>query len=124
MAEKRPGEWFAECGNNDSNNRLADALAAQGYGYDSVGKNEQVLCYDGKERPLFCIPSAFARRIIRAKKGSNVLKFSLWKRDHADVPAYRMDFIEQGSGVKGSAKFKSGAAKLAALKVARATKGA
>ena len=124
MAEKRPGEWFAECGNNDSNNRLADALAAQGYGYDSVGKNEQVLCHDGKERPLFCIPSAFARRIIRAKKGSNVLEFCLWKRDHADVPAYRMDFIEQGGGVRGSAKFKSGAAKLAALKAARATKGA
>lgn len=123
MAERHPGEWFAESGNTNSNNGLAEALAAQGLGYDSVGKNEEVLCHDGKKRPMFCIPGAFVQRIIRAKQGSDVLRFKFWKRAHRDVPAYPMDFVEQGGGAKRSAKFKSAAAKLAALKAARATKG-
>lgn len=119
--KKRPaGEWFAECGNNDSNNRLAEALSAQGFGYDSLGKNEEVPCNDGKERPMFCIPGAFVRRMIRAKKGSDVLQFRFWKRDHADVPAYPMGFIEGPGPVRRSAKFKSGAAKLKAERAARA----
>ena len=119
-----PGEWFAECGNNDSNNRLAEALAAQGFGYDCLGKNEKVLCRDGKNRPMFCIPGAFVRQMIGAKQGSNVLRFKFWKRAHRDVAAYPMDFIEQGGGVKRSASFKSAAAKLAAVKAARVAKEA
>lgn len=119
--ERPVGEWFAECGNNDSNNRLAEALAAQGLGYDSLGKNEQVLCNDGRERPMFCIPGAFVRRMIRAKKGGDVLQFRFWKRDHANVPAYPMGFIED-SKAKKSARFKSGADKLRAERAARASK--
>lgn len=120
-AKKRPaGEWFAECGNHNSNNGLAEALAAQGFGYDSLGKNEEVPCSDGKERPMFCIPGAFVRRMLRAKKGGDVLQFRFWKRAHADVPAYPMDFIEEVGPVRRSAKFKSGAEKLRAARNARA----
>lgn len=123
MNEEKPkGEWFAECGNNDSNNRLAEALAAQGFGYDCLGKNEQVACHDGKERPMFCIPGAFVRRIIRAKKGSNVLQFCFWKRAHHDVPAYPMDFIERDDKVRRSVRYKSGAERLRAIKAAKAAK--
>lgn len=122
VKEKPVGEWLVECANNDSNNRLAEALAAQGFGYDCLGKNEQVLCHDGKERPMFCIPGAFVRRMIRAKKGSDVLGFRFWKRAHRDVSAYPMDFIERVGQVERSVKFKSGAAKLKAIKQAKAAK--
>ena len=116
--EKQVSEWFAECGNNDSNNRLAEALAAQGLGYDSVIKNELVPCHDGVERPMFCIPSAFVQRMKKAKKGSNVLMFRFWKRAHHNVPAYPMDFIEQSGGARRSPNFKSAAAKLRARRQA------
>jgi hypothetical protein len=110
------GEWFAECGNTNSNNALAEALSAQGYGYDSEMKCESVLCDDGKERPLFRIPGSFVRRMIKAKKGSDVLAFEFWHRAHGAVPAHKMSFLEQSTGAKRSVHFKSAADKLRAIR--------
>ena len=118
-AEESRIEWFAECGNNDSNNRLSEALAAQCLGYDSVAKSETVPCHDGKDRQLFRIPGVFVRRMIRAKKGSDVLAFRFWKRNHADAKAFPADFVEQEPGTRSSPKYKSAADKLKAEKAAR-----
>lgn len=114
-------EWFVECMNHDSNNRLAEALAAQGYGYDSEAKSEVVLCHDDKNRSFFRIPGSFVRRVIRAKKGSDVLAFRFWKRNHANAKAFPADFVERERGARTSPKYKSAADKLKAEKAARVT---
>ncbi len=112
-------EWFVVASNNDSNNRLAEALAARGFGHDALSAISDVKCHDGKKRDFLRIPGGFVAKIKRAKEGSDVLQFRFWKRNHALVDAFPADFVEQEPGTRSSPKYKSAADKLKAEKAAR-----
>ncbi len=116
-------EWFVVAGDKNSNDGLAEALAARGYGYDSLATITGVPCHDGHKRDFLRIPGSFVALVKRAKKGSDVLKFRFWKRNNPNVDAYPADFVEKERGVRQSPHFKSGAARLAALKAASAATG-
>lgn len=118
---RRAGEWFAECLNDFSNKGLAAFLSAQGSGYESELASIIVPCGDGVNRPLFRIQGSQARPLLRQQKGSDVLKFRIWKRDHDGVPAYPMDFVGGVKGPRSSPAFKSAADRLRAIKSAQTT---
>ena len=120
--KSRPsGEWFAECLNEFSNKGLAAFLSAQGSGYESELASITVPCGDGVNRPLFRILGTQVRSLLKLQKGSDVLKFRIWKRDHDGVPAYLMNFIGGGKGPRSSPAFKSAADRLRAIKSAQTT---
>lgn len=118
---RRPGEWFADCMTSHANEALAAFLSAQASGYDSDLKSTEVPCSDGKKRPLFRIDGAHVRLILTLQRGSDVLKFHIWKRDHDGALAYRMKFIEGSTGPRSSPAFKSAADRLWAIKSAQTT---
>jgi|GEM_PF-4549127 len=115
-------EWFVEQGNSFSLEGLAEALSADGFGYDSLVGMRGVCCSDGVPRDFFRIPSHYVAKIKKVKQGSDVLKFRFWKRNGPDAVTSRADFVEQSRGPRASVpmkKYRSGAEKLRAEREAR-----
>lgn len=96
----RPVQWFAECGNLLSNERLAEALASIGMS-EAECKHLAMEGSDGKAHDVWRIPSRFVNALKIANQGDNRLRFRFFKRNGSNGLISSASFVGQRKRLKG-----------------------
>jgi hypothetical protein len=114
----RSVQWFAECGNPLSNERLAEALAGIGMS-EAECKHPAMEGSDGKTHDVWQIPGRFVKALKIANQADIRLSFRFFKRNGSKGIISPADFVEKR---KKSRKLLDAKKRLGELQAAKAGK--
>lgn len=111
----RPVQWFAECGNLLSNERLAEVLAGIGMS-EAECKHPAMEGSDGKTHDVWQIPGRFVNALKIANRSDDRLKFRFFKRNGPNGLISPASFVGQRKRSKGFVAAKKRLEELQAVK--------